>query len=67
MRREDLLEIVIWADLEADVGTLDVSFFFGAIGNLPWFFGVFFACWPACVFLFDVARGCQNSGNKVGK
>ena len=27
MRREDLLEIVIWADLEADVGTLDVSFF----------------------------------------
>ena len=28
VRREDLLEIVIWADLEADVGTLGGSIFF---------------------------------------
>ena len=63
MRREDLLEIVIWADLEADVGTLDGGRFFGAIGNLPVVFRSGFSCWPACVFLFDVARGCQNSAN----
>lgn len=63
MRREDLLEIVIWADLEADVGTLDGGRFFERLETSRLFFGMFFSCWPACVFLFDVARGCQNSAN----